>query len=170
MFSVFLFVFITTLIRLKFSITTTPYIRMSLPCLTSSSFTLIFFIGWFRHKYWKYSHTTVWIWLLCFKCLLSYILLVFSIRRSDSNSEIWYILQIHLTKKKLWYADPQLPRKCKFLKCLHGRQLTATQSIVCYCIACFLIQPLRPICPLPRLGCIIRRRLCRFHPGINVFS
>ena len=106
MISVFLFVVIATIIRLKLSITATPYVMMPLPCMTSSSFTLRLFIGWFRHKYQKYSRTTFWILLLCFKYLLSFILLVFWFRRSDSNSEIWYILQTHFTKKKLWYSDP----------------------------------------------------------------
>ena len=139
MISFFLFLFITTLIRLKFSITFTSYVMMSLPCMTSSSFTLTFFIGWFRHNYRKYSHTTVWIWLLCFKYLLSVILLVFWFQRCDSNAEIWYILQIHFTEKKLWYADPQLLKNCKFLNFHHGRQLTTTHSIVCYYIVYFLI-------------------------------
>ena len=111
MISVFLFVVIPTLIKLKLSIAATLYVTMSLLCMTSSSFTLRLFIGWFRHNYWKYSRTTVWIWLLCFKYLLSFILLVLWFWRSDSNSEIWYILQIHLTKKKLWYPDPQLLRQ-----------------------------------------------------------
>ena len=166
MISVFLFVVITSFIRLKFSITATPYVMILLPCMTSSSFTLIFFIAWFRHKHRNYSLTTVWIWLLCFKYLLSFILLVFWFRRSDSNSEFWYILQIHFTKKELSYADPQLLRQCTFWNCHHGCQLTATQSIVCYYIVCLLIQPLRPICPLPRLCCVIRRPLCRAHLGI----
>ena len=163
---VFLFVVITTLIRVKFCTTTRPYVMMSLPYMTSSSFTLRLFIGWFRHKYLKYSCTTVWILLLCFKYLLSFILLVFWFRRSNSNSEIWYILQIHFTKKKLYYPDPQLLRQCKFLNCHHGGQLTTNQYFVCYYIVCLLIQPLRPTCPLPRLCCIIRCRLFRAHPGI----
>ena len=97
MISVFLSVVITTIIRLKFSNTTTPNIMMSLPCMTSSRFTLRLFIGWFRHKYRNYSRTTVWIWLLCFKYLLYFILLVFWFWRFDSYSEIWCILQIHFT-------------------------------------------------------------------------
>ena len=99
MISVFTFVLITTLIRLTLSITATIYVMMSLPCMTSSSFTLILFIGLFRHKYRKYIRTTVCIWLLCYKYLLYFILLVFWFWCSDSNSENWYILQIHLRKR-----------------------------------------------------------------------
>ena len=79
---------------------------MLLPCMTSSSFTLRFFIGWSRHKYRKYSRTTVWIWLLCFKYVLYFILLVFWFRRSDSNSIILYILQIHLRKRDFRTLNP----------------------------------------------------------------
>ena len=132
MISVFIFMVITTLKRLKFPITATPYVLMSLKFMASSSFTLILFIGWFRHKYRKYSCMTVWIWLLCFKYLPSFILLVFWFRSSDSNSEIRYIFQIHLTKKKLLYTDPQLLRKFTFWNCHHDRQLTTNQSMVCY--------------------------------------
>ena len=114
MISIFLYVVITTLIRFKLSITATPYVRMLLPSVTLSSFTLRLSIGWFRHKYWKYGRTTVLIWLLCFKYLLYFILWVFWLWRSDLNDEIWYILQIHFTKKKPWYADPQLLRQCEF--------------------------------------------------------
>ena len=155
---VVLFVVITTLIRLNFSITATPYVVMSLPCMMSSSFSLRLIIGWFRHKYRKYSRTTAWIWLLCFKYLLSFILLLFWFQRSDSNSEIWYILQIHFKIKKLWYLDPQLFRQCKFLNCHHGGKLTATHSIVCYYLVSLFIQTLLPRCPLPRLCHIIRHR------------
>ena len=91
MISVFLCVVITTLKRLMFSITATPYVLMSLPCMTSSSFTLILFIGWFRHKYRKFICMTVWILLLCFNYSMSFILLVFWFRRYDSSYEIWYI-------------------------------------------------------------------------------
>ena len=135
---VFLCVVITTLKGLKFSINATLYLLMSLPCMTSSSFTLRLFIGLFRHKYQNFSRTNVWIWILCLKCLLSFILLIFWFRRSDSISEIWYILQIHFTINKLLYTDPQLLRQCTFWNCHHGRQLTATHSIVCYYIVCFL--------------------------------
>ena len=131
---VFMFVVITTFISLKFSITATPYINiiMSLPCMTLSSFTLRLFIGWFMHKYQKYSRTTVLIWLFCFKYLLSFILLVFLFWRSDSNDEFWYILWIHFTKKKLSYADPQLLRQYKFWNYHHVRQLTTNHYIVWY--------------------------------------
>ena len=166
MISVFLFLVIATFIRLKFYIKSTPYVMMSLPCMTLSSFTLRLFIGWFRHKYQKYIHTTVWVFLLCSKYFVSFILLVFWFRRSDSNFEIWYILQIHFTKNKILYADPQLLRQCKFLNCHHGRQLTATHSIMCYYIVCLLIQPLQPICLLPQICFIIHRRLCRAPLGI----
>ena len=161
MISVFLCVVITTLKRLKFSITATPYVLMSLPCMTSSSFTLILFIGWFRHKYRKFSRTTVWIWWFSFNYLLSFILLVFLFRRSDSNSDIWYLFQIHFTVNKMLYNDPQLLRQCKFWNCHHGCQLTTTHSIMCYFIVCLLIQPLRPRCILHWLFCLIcccRRR------------
>ena len=114
MISVFIFVVITALIRFKFSITATPNVIISFPCMTSSSSTLRLFIGWFRHKYRKYNRTAVWIWLLCFKYLLSFILLVFWFRRSDSNSEIWYILQIHFTIKETLIPWPQLLGQCKF--------------------------------------------------------
>ena len=117
---------------LKFSVTAISYVLMSLPCMISSSFTQRFFMGWCRHKYQKFSPKTVWIWLFCFKYLLSFILLVFWYRRSDSNSEIWYILQIHFTKKKLLCTDFQLLRQCKFCNCHHSRQLTETHFIVCY--------------------------------------
>ena len=63
---------ITTLKLLRFYITATPYILMSLPCMTSSSFTLILFIGWFRHKYRKFSCTIVWSWLIFQKCIVFY--------------------------------------------------------------------------------------------------
>ena len=145
--SVFQCVAITTLKLLKFSITATPYVLMSLPCMTSSSFTLRLFIGWFRHKYQRFSRTTVWIWLFCFKFLLSFIVLVFCFRCSDSNSEIWYLFKIHLTKNKLLYTDPLFLSQCKFWNCHHGCQLTATHSIVCYYIMCLLIQPIQPRCP-----------------------
>ena len=77
----------------------TTYVLMSLPCMTSSSFILRLFIGWFRHKYQNFSRTTVCIWLFCFKYLLPFILLVFWLRRSDSSSSIWYIFQIHFYEK-----------------------------------------------------------------------
>ena len=165
MISIFLFVAITTLIRFKLSINATPYVMMSLLYMTSSNFTLRLFIGWFMNNYRNYSRTIVWILLLCFKYLPSFILLVFWFRRSDSNSEIWYILQIHFTKKKLWYADPQLLRKWKFLNFHYGCKLTETHSIVCYYIVSLLIQPLRPIFPLPWIFLLIRRCRCRSHPG-----
>ena len=106
MISVFQCVAITTLKLLKLSITATPYILMSLPCMTSSSFTLRLFIGWFGHKYRKFSRMNVWIWLFCFKYLLSFTLLLFWFWRSDSNSEIWYWFQIHLTKKTCCTLTP----------------------------------------------------------------
>ena len=136
---VFLCVAIATLKLLRFSITATPYGLMSLPCMASPSFTLILFIGWFRHKYRKFGRTSVWIWLFCFKYLLSFILFLFWFRRSDSNSEIWYIFQIHFTKKKLLYTDPQLLRQYKFCNCNHGIQITTTIYIVCYYIVYLLI-------------------------------
>ena len=166
MISVFLFVVITTFIRLKFSITATTYVMMSLPCMTSSSFILRFFIRWFSHKYRKFSRTTVLLLLLCFKYLLSFILLLFWFWRFDSNSEIWYIFQIHFTKNKLLYTDPQLLRQCKFCNCQYGSQLTANHSIVCYYIVRLLIQPLQTRCPLPWIFCLIRRRHRAAHPGI----
>ena len=107
---VFLFVVFTTLIRLKFPITATPNVIISLPCMTSSSFTLRLFMGWFRLKYRKYSRTTVWIGLLCFKDLLSFISLVFWFRRSDSNFEIWYILQINFTIKETLVPWPTVTK------------------------------------------------------------
>ena len=139
---------------------------MSLACMTSATFSLRLFIRLFRHKYQKYSCMTFWIWLLCFKYLLSFVLLVFWFQCYDSNSEIWYILQINFTKKKLLYADPRLLNKCKVWNCHHGRQLTTTHPIVGYYIVYFLIQPLQPRFPLPRLCCIIRHRLYCAHPGI----
>ena len=117
MMSVILCVAITTLKLLKFVITTTMYVLMSLPCMTSSSFTLRLFIGWFSNNYFKFSHVNVSIWLFCLKYLLCFILLIFWFRRSDLNSEIWYIFQIHFTKNKLLHTDPQLLRKCKFCDC-----------------------------------------------------
>ena len=72
-------------------------------------------------------------------CLL--LLIVFWIRLPDSSYEIWYLFKTHFTKKKLLYTEPQLLRQCKFCNCHHGRQLTVTQSIVCYNIVCLLIQP-----------------------------
>ena len=110
MISFFLFVVITTLIRLKFSITATPNVIMSLPCMTSSRFTLRLFIRWFRHKYRNYSRTTVWVWLLCFKYLLSFILLVFWFQRSDSHSEMRYILQMHFPIKETLVPWPPVTR------------------------------------------------------------
>ena len=77
MISVFLFVVITIFIRLKFYINSMPYVMISLPCMTSSIFTLRLFIGWFRYKYWKYSRTTIWIWFLSVRYLVSFILLIF---------------------------------------------------------------------------------------------
>ena len=128
--SFFLYVVITTPKRLKFSIAATLYVLMSLPCITSSSFTLILFIGRFIHKHRKFSCTTVWILLLCFKYLLSFILSVFWFRCYELNSEIWYIF--HFTKRKILYTDPQWRRQCKFCNCHHGSQLTSTHSLVCY--------------------------------------
>ena len=110
MISIFLFVVITTFIRMKFSITTTQNVMMSLPCMTLSSFTLRLFIGLFRIKYQNYSRTTVWIGLLYFKYLLYFILLVFWFRRSDSNSEIWYNLQIHFTIKETLVPWPPVTK------------------------------------------------------------
>ena len=104
--SVFQCVAITTLKLLKFSITATSYVLMSLPCMISSSFTLRLFIGWFGHKYKKFSCMTVWIWLFCFKYLLSFILLVFWFWRSASISEIRYLFQINFTKTKLCAQTP----------------------------------------------------------------
>ena len=131
---VFICVLMTKLKLLKLSITSTPYVLISLPCMASPSFTLILFIGWFRHIYSKFSRMTIWIWLFCFKYLLSFILLVFWFRRSDSNSEIWYIFQIHLTEKKPLYTDPHLLRQWTFCNCHHGSQLIATHYIVFFLI------------------------------------
>ena len=162
----FLFVVINTITRLKFSNIATLPVLMLLPCMTSSSFILRLFIGWFSHKYQNFSRTNVWIWLLCFKYLMYFILLVFWFRCYESNSEIWHIFQIHITKKKLLYTDPQLLRKCKFLNSNHGGQLTATHSIVCYYIVCLIIQPLRTSCPIPWIFYRIRRRHCCAYPDI----
>ena len=91
---------------MKFYITATSYVLMSLPCMPSSFFKLRFFIGWFGHKYQKFSRTNVWIWLFCFKYLLFYILSVFLFLRSDSISEIWYLFQIHLRKRNRCTQTP----------------------------------------------------------------
>ena len=99
MISVFLCVEITTLQFLKFSITATLYVFMSLPCMTSPSFTLRIFIGWFMNKHRKYSRMNVCILLSCFRYLLSFIWLLSWFRLSHSNFEIWYIFQIHLQKR-----------------------------------------------------------------------
>ena len=165
MISVFQCVVITTLNRLKFSIAATSYELMSLPCMTSSIFTMRLLIGWFRHKYQKFIRTTVWIWIFCFKYLLSFILLVFWFRRFYLISKIWCLFQIRFTRKKPLYTDPQLLRQFKFCKCHHGRQLTATHSILCYYLMGLLIQLLQPRCPLPWL-CRLIRRHCRHcsHP------
>ena len=114
------------------------YVLISLPCMTSSSFTLRLFIGYFRHKYWKFIYTAVWIWLLYLKYLLSFILLLFWFQCSDSHSKIWYIFQMYFTIKELFYTEPQLLTQCKFWNSHHGHQLTATHYIVCYLILCFL--------------------------------
>ena len=156
----------TTLIRLKFSITSTPNVMMSLRCMTSSSHTLRLFIGRFRRKYQKYSRTPVWIWLLCFKYLLYFVIVLFWFRYSESYSGIWYILQIHFTIEETLVSWPQLLRKFKFLIYHHGGQLIATYSFVSYYIVRSLIQPQRPRFPIYRLFCTIHCRPCRVHPGI----
>ena len=141
---VFQYVVITTLKWLRFSITATPYVLTSLPCMTLSSFTLRLFIWWFRHKYRNFSRTTVWIWLFCFKYLLSFILLVFLFLRSDSISRIWYLFQICFTKKKPLYTDPQLLRQCKCCNFYHGRKITQLTILcviaLCVCLSIFYNQ------------------------------
>ena len=139
--SVFQCVEITTLKLLKLSITTMPYVLMLLTCMNLSSFILGLFIGWFRHRYREFSRTTAWIWLFCFKYLWFFILLVFWFRRSDSNSEIWYLFQIHFKKKKLLYTDPRLIRQCKFCKCYHVHQLTKP-TLLCVVTLCFWLSSL----------------------------
>ena len=101
---VFKAVVITTPKLLKLSSTATSYVLMSLPCMKSLIFTLILFIGRLRNMYRKFSCTTVWIWLFCFKYVLYLILLVFWFQRSASISKIWYLFQIHFTKKKPLYT------------------------------------------------------------------
>ena len=146
MISIFLCVVVTTLKWLEFYITPTLYILISLPCTTSSILSLRLFIVWIRHKYRKFSRTTVWIGLFCFKYLISFILLVFLFRHSDSIYEIWYLFQIHFTKNKPLYNHPQLLWQCKCCNCYHGCKLAANHSIVCYYIMCFLIHPLWSRC------------------------
>ena len=135
MISFFQFVVITTLKLMKLSITYTLYVLMSLPCMTSSSLTLRLFIVWFRHKYWKFSRTTVWVWLFYFKSLI-FLILVFWFWRSNSISDIWYLFLINFTKKKLLYTDSQLLMQYTFFNCHHCRQLASTHSVLCYYSLC----------------------------------
>ena len=145
---------ITTLKLLKFSITATPYVLMSLPCMTSSSFTLRFLLDDLG-----ISTGSFIVQLFGFGYLFQIFIVFYFI--SLFIPTFWFkflnliFILIHFTKKKLLYTDLQLLRKCKCCNCHHDHQLTATHSIVCYYIVYLLIHPLQRRFPLPWIICLI---------------
>ena len=137
---------------------------MSLPYMTSSSFTLILFIGLFRHNYRSFSRTTVCIWLFCFKYLLSFYCISILIAMFWFNFwKLFLLFQNRFTKNKPLYTDLQLLMQCKCCNFHHGLPLTATHYIVCCYTACLIIQPLRPRFTLLWLFRLIRCRHCCGH-------